>query len=54
MSGRIEFVSYGPVVHFRLLPTPSHDDAVTFSFNVIRVNIQEDSHLSDNVRSQAH
>jgi hypothetical protein len=33
--GRIEFVkSYGPVVHLQLLPTPSREDAVTFSYRV--------------------
>ena len=33
--GRIEFVkSYGPVVHLQLLPTPSREGAVTFSYRV--------------------
>ena len=26
--------SYGPVIHLRLLPTPSHDDAVTIGYKV--------------------
>ena len=30
--GRIEFVSYGLVVHFPLLSTPPRGDAVMFSF----------------------
>ena len=30
--GRIAFVSYGPAVHLRLLSTPPHGDAVTFSY----------------------
>ena len=33
-TGRIEFVSYGPVVHLRLLSTPSCDDAVTFGYKI--------------------
>ena len=45
--------SYGPVFHLQLLPTPPHGDAVTFGYNV-QVNIEEDFHLSDSMRSQAH
>ena len=30
--GRIEFVAYGPVTPFELLPTPPHGDAVTVRF----------------------
>src|SRR5512138_2253671 len=33
-TGRIEFVSYGPVLRLRLLPTSSCDDAVTVGYNV--------------------
>lgn len=32
-TGRIEFDIYGPVLRRRLLPTSSHDDAVTFGYN---------------------
>jgi|SRR5688572_16739136 len=32
-TGRIEFLSYGPVVRLPLLPTPSHDDAVTVGYS---------------------
>jgi hypothetical protein len=28
-------LSYGPTVRFRLLPTSSHDDAVTFSYGAV-------------------
>ena len=36
--GRIEFVSYGLVFHLRLLSTPSHEDAVTFSYGLVTIN----------------
>jgi len=32
VTGRIEFVHYGPVVRFQLLSTSSHDDAVPFGY----------------------
>jgi hypothetical protein len=32
-TGRIEFVTYGPVVHLRMLSTPPRGDAVTFGYN---------------------
>jgi hypothetical protein len=32
-TGRIEFLSYGPVVRLPLLPTPSLDDAVTVGYS---------------------
>jgi hypothetical protein len=31
-AGRIEFLSYGLVVHLLLLPTPPHGDAVIFGY----------------------
>jgi len=33
-TGRIAFANYGRVIHLPLLPTPSHDDAVTFGYEV--------------------
>jgi len=32
---RIEFVSCGPPVRIRLLSTPPHSDAVTFSYGAL-------------------
>jgi hypothetical protein len=33
-AGRIEFLSYGLVVHLLLLPTPPHSDAVIFGYRL--------------------
>ena len=35
VSCRIEFVSYGPPVRLRLLPTPPRNDAVIFGYEVL-------------------
>lgn len=52
--GRIKFVSYGLVVHFRLLSTPSHEDAVTFSYGFCNEEPDEDLHPANQTPSQAH
>ena len=44
----------GLVVRFRLLPTPSLDDAVAFRYGPPVFRPEEDFHLSDFARSQAH
>jgi hypothetical protein len=38
--GRIEFVAYGPSVHFRLLPTSPPGDAVTFSYKSENLDLE--------------
>jgi hypothetical protein len=45
--------SYGPAVHLQLLSTPSHEDAVTFDFNV-QTQLDKDFHLADSTHLQAH
>ena len=45
--------SYGLVVHLQLLSTSSHENAVTFSYRV-QVNPDEDLHLANSMRLQAH
>src|SRR6266852_2219862 len=39
-TGRIEFVSYGPSVHFRLLPTSPPGNAVTFSYKSENLDLE--------------
>jgi len=46
-------LSYGLVFRFQLLPTLSHDNAVTFSYKAWRY-LEWDSHSSDKYHSQAH
>jgi len=50
---RIEFVSCGPPVRFRLLSTPPHDDAVTFSYGVLAYS-GTDLHRAMYAPSRAH
>jgi len=50
---RIEFVSCGPPVRFRLLSTPPHDDAVTFSYGVLAYS-DTDLHRAVCAPSRAH
>src|SRR5208283_5221166 len=45
--------SYGPTVRFRLLPTPSRDDAVTFSYGAV-ANSDRDSHPANSTLSRAY
>ena len=45
--------SYGPTVRFRLLPTPPHDDAVTFSYGAV-ANSDRDLHPASSTPSQAY
>src|SRR4030042_4304655 len=45
--------SYGPAVHLQLLSTPSHEDAVTFGYNV-QTQLGKDSHPADSIHLQAH
>jgi len=45
--------SSGLVVHLLLLSTPSRDDAVAVGYR-FTFNLDEDVHLSSQVRSQAH
>jgi hypothetical protein len=45
--------SYGPPVRFRLLPTPPHDDAVTFSYEVMAYP-DADFHRAVYAPSRAH
>ncbi len=52
-TGRIEFLAYGLLVHFRLLPTSPCGDAVTFGYQV-QTKLWQDLHLADSVRSEAH
>jgi hypothetical protein len=44
---------YGLIVHLRLLPTPPHGDAVTFSYGVPE-HSGKDFHLADSMQLQAH
>ncbi|HXW69318.1 MAG TPA: hypothetical protein VEJ88_06885, partial [Dissulfurispiraceae bacterium] len=44
----------GLVLHFPLLPTPPHGDAVTFSYRPESVCLKGDFHPSDHAHSQAH
>ncbi len=53
MYCRIEFVSCGPIIRLRLLLTPSHDDAITFSYGVV-VSSDTDFHRADTTPSWAH
>ena len=52
-SRRIEFVSCGPPVRFRLLPTPPRSDAVTFSYGDLAYP-DTDSHRAVCAPSRAH
>jgi hypothetical protein len=45
--------SYGPTVRFRLLPTSSHDDAVTFSYGAV-ANSDRDFHPANSTLSRAY
>ena len=45
--------SYGPTIRFRLLPTPPHDDAVTFSYGAV-ANSGRDFHPADGTPSRAY
>ena len=45
---------YGPVVHLRLLPTPSREDAVTIGYRPESAVPEEDLHLSDQTHLQTH
>src|SRR5258708_39863707 len=45
--------SYGPTVRFRLLPTPSHDDAVTFSYGAVAAP-DRDLHPASSMPSRAY
>ena len=51
---RNEFLSYGPVVRFRMLSTSLRNDAVSFSYTTLCSGRGEDFHLSDDKRSRAH
>ena len=46
-------LSYGPTVRFRLLPTPPHDDAVTFSYGAV-ANSDRDLHPASSTSSRAY
>jgi hypothetical protein len=46
-------LSYGPTVRFRLLPTPSCDDAVTFSCGAV-ANSDRDLHPANSTLSRAY
>jgi len=50
---RIEFVPCGPIVRLRLLLTPPHDDAITFSYEVVAYP-DTDFHRADTAPSWAH
>jgi len=50
---RIEFVSCGPPVRIRLLSTPPHSDAVTFSYGAL-ANPGSDFHRTKWAPSRAH
>jgi hypothetical protein len=45
--------SYGPTVRFRLLPTSSHDDAVTFGYGAV-ANSDRDLHPANSTLSRAY
>ena len=45
--------SYGSAVHLQLLSTSSHEDAVTFSYNV-QTQLGKDLHLADSTHLQTH
>ena len=45
--------SCGPAVHLQLLSTPSHEDAVTFGYNV-QTQLDRDLHPADSIHLQAH
>ena len=45
--------SYGPTVRFRLLPTSSHDDAVTFGYGAV-ANSDRDFHPANSTHSRAY
>jgi len=45
--------SYGPPVRLRLLPTPPHDDAVTFDYGALAYP-DTDSHRAENAPPRAH
>src|SRR6266478_3345098 len=45
--------SYGPTVRFRLLPTPPHGDAVTFSYGAV-ADSGRDFHPANSTPSRAH
>ena len=45
--------SYGPTIRLRLLPTPPHDDAVTFGYRVLAYS-DTDFHRADKAPSRAH
>ena len=47
-------LSYGWIVHLRLLSTPPLGNAVTFSYELESVWLGKDFHLSIHVRLQAH
>ena len=53
MFDRITFVSFGLSVRLPLLPTPPRGDAVTVGY-MLEPKHGEDSHLSGDMRSQAH
>ena len=53
MYYRIEFVSCGPIIRLRLLLTPSHDDAITFGYEVVAYP-DTDFHRADTAPSWAH
>ena len=46
-------LSCGPAVHLQLLSTPSHEDAVTFGYNV-QTQLDRDLHPADSIHLQAH
>ncbi len=46
-------LSYGPTVRFRLLPTSSRDDAVTFSYGAV-ANSDRDLHPANSTHSRAY
>ena len=52
-SRRIEFVSYGLVIHRQLLSTPPHGDAVTFGYGGMAFS-DTDFHRAVYAPSQAH
>ena len=52
-SRRIAFVSCGPRICFRLLPTPPRGDAVTFSYGGV-ASSDTDLHRADQAPSWAH
>ncbi len=44
---------YRPTIRFRLLPTPPHDDAVTFGYQAV-VYLDTDFHRADVMPSRAY